>query len=192
MSEFRCRYSSDLSVLLPATGNAKNAISWFPNLIGDRPMKGRKFIVCLLFLFSLFAGSAAFATEPPRPGEIEALKKSGEYQKRLDNVRALGNHRIDKDLLKQAIQRAKIQALRQQGLSTDAISEAPPTARVGLPTKGTPKIFAMVIDFTDYPVYSGNTTANLQSIIFGDGKVNGVLQNPFPYESLTNFYKRSS
>jgi hypothetical protein len=50
----------------------------------------------------------------------------------------------------------------------------------------------MVIDFTDYPVYSGNTTANLQSIIFGDGKVNGVLQNPFPYESLTNFYKRSS
>jgi hypothetical protein len=110
MSEFRCRYSSDLSVLLPATGNAKNAISWFPNLIGDRPMKGRKFIVCLLFLFSLFAGSAAFATEPPRPGEIEALKKSGEYQKRLDNVRALGNHRIDKDLLKQALQRAKIQA----------------------------------------------------------------------------------
>jgi M6 family metalloprotease-like protein len=137
-------------------------------------------------------GRAGLANEPPRPGEVAALKQTGAYAERLEQAKALGNHRIDPDRLAQAIYKAKYQALQQQGLNPDQILAAPPPNWKLMPTRGNVKVFAMLIDFLDYPAYTGNTQGNLQSVIFGDGKVNGVLQNPVPYESLTNFYKRAS
>ncbi len=43
------------------------------------------------------------ALEPPRPGEIDELKRRNIYNKQLDNAKRLGNHKIDTFLLKKAI-----------------------------------------------------------------------------------------
>ncbi len=142
----------------------------------------------LLFFLILFIFShAAFALEPPAPGEIAQLRQAGKLEERLDKARALGNHLIDKNLLDRAIYKAKREALIQRGLSTDEILPAPPGAWKLMPTTGNVKIFALLIDFSDYPAC--NTSAGIDSALFGDGSVIG---NPVPYESLRNFYDRSS
>jgi len=145
-----------------------------------------------IVLGAIFAFAPAFGNEPPRPGEIAALQQSGEYGNRLQNALALGNNRIDSGLLQQAIYNAKRQALLQQGLNPDELLPAPPSSKKLMPTKGSVKVFALLIDFLDYPAYSGNDQAGLQSILFGDGKIGGTLQNPVPYESLAAYYKRAS
>jgi M6 family metalloprotease-like protein len=150
-------------------------------------LRGLVFL-CLLPLLPLLLSQRVFALEPPRPGEIEQLKQTGEYEERFEKARALGNHLIDSDLLEQAIYRAQREALVQQGLNPDETLPAPPPARKLMPTRGNLKVFALLIDFLDYPGYS--TQEAIHSALFGDGS--GIPTNSFPYESLTSYYKRSS
>lgn len=58
---------------------------------------------------------------------------------------------------------------------------------VSLSSTGNVKIFTLLIDFNDYPHY--NDVSNINSKIYGDGVIS---ENPLPYESLRNYYSRSS
>lgn len=145
-----------------------------------------------LFLLWFLCSSAMVrfvsANEPPRPGEIEYLKETGQFGERLDAAKAIGNHMIDPDRLSQAIYRAKREAMMQQGASDNEALPAPPGASNVLPSKGSVKVFALLIDFLDYPGYS--TCDQIQSSLFGDGSL--INTNRIPYESLRNYYQRSS
>lgn len=142
-------------------------------------------------VLSMVVPRAAVALEPPRPGEVAQLKRDGLFEDRLAKARALGNDRIDPVLLDQAMFRAKRQALIQRGANPDELLPAPPPAKKLMPTKGNVKVFALLIDFSDYPATGGySAQPQIQSALFGDGSL--IPTNPYPYESLKNYYERSS
>jgi M6 family metalloprotease-like protein len=146
-----------------------------------------RFIFCLA-IFSLFLVPFAFANEPPRPGELEYLQQTGQFEERLNAAKVLGNHLIDSARLDQAIYRSKRDMLQQRGINAAEVLPAPPSALGLLPTKGNVKAFALLIDFLDYPGYS--TLDQINSALFGDGSL--LPNNVAPTESLTNYYRRSS
>lgn len=55
----------------------------------------------------------------------------------------------------------------------------------GLPSKGSPRMLILLVDFDDYPARPSDTTESMRERIFGAG-------GTFPYESLTAYYRRSS
>src|SRR4030066_801926 len=55
----------------------------------------------------------------------------------------------------------------------------------GMPTRGSVKLFALLIDFPDYP--HGNTQSYVNTRLFGNGP-----PAESPYESLAAYYYRSS
>lgn len=57
----------------------------------------------------------------------------------------------------------------------------------GLPSIGTVKVVVLLVDFPDYPHLPEQTVDCVKSKFFGDGN-----SNNYPYESLRNYYKRSS
>ncbi|MFI5295451.1 MAG: M6 family metalloprotease domain-containing protein [Thermodesulfovibrionales bacterium] len=155
-------------------------------------MKAR-YIIAILFFAVLLTCSIVFALEPPNPSEIERLRQTGELPARLEQAKAIGNNLIDSYRLELAIAKAKREALTQHGFSADMIDLAnplptPPQAWRGMPTTGTVKMFALLIDFSDCPHY--NSRAGINSALFGDGSL--IPDNTFPYESLASYYGRSS
>ena len=145
----------------------------------------------LLILFACFAWSSVWANQRPRPGELEALKKSGEYGARLEQALKLGNNKLDPFLLEQAAARLQQSALQTQGKTKEEAAQLvplpapPPGWQGGLPTSGSPKVLAVLISFAEYPnTVSSNT---IKSMLFGGGD-----PNDFPRESLTNYYERAS
>ncbi len=147
---------------------------------------------CTVFGIVLTVVQPVFALQPPTPGEIERLKKEGRYEEQLSKAKSLGNHLIDRDLLEQALSRARRLVDIQQGVEVEAIQAAPPSGRKLMPTTGTVKVFALLIDFPDYPAGTGgySTQPQIHSALFGNGSA--IPANTFPYESLNNFYERSS
>jgi M6 family metalloprotease-like protein len=146
-----------------------------------------KFLFCFVALF-LSISQSTLANEPPRPGEIEYLKQTGQYEERLAAARAIGNDQVDPDLLNRAIYRTQRDALIQQGVNPEGILSTPPSSWSLLPTRGNVKVFALLIDFIDYPGY--DTKDQINSALFADGSL--LPNNTFPYESLKNYYQRSS
>lgn len=119
----------------------------------------KKLITIICFsLFSLIV----FCLEPPRPFEIETLKQNGEFQKRQAFAKKLGNYKLK---------------LKGRGEKVDGAK--------GLPTSGTPNIFVLLIDFSDYPHTIDASV--IKSMIFGEGE-----SSNYPYESLKSYYERSS
>ena len=128
-------------------------------------------------LVSLGVGSAQ-ALEPPRPGEVARLQASGTFEDALARAKAIGNHRVGEGLVHSAsdwIQRELFDILAPP---------APPSSWRGMPTRGTVKVFALLIRFSDYA--PSVSAATYRSILFGDGQAGS------PYDSLRNYYARSS
>ena len=119
-----------------------------------------------IFFFAVFSLIVFFiySLEPPKPFEFEKLKQNGEFAKRQEFARKLGNH-----ILK---------------ITPDGRGEKVPGFE-GLPTSGSPKIFVLLIDFSDYPHTIDSSV--IQSMIFGEGQ-----SGNYPYESLKSYYERSS
>jgi M6 family metalloprotease-like protein len=146
-------------------------------------MHGKK-ILAFLWLVPV---CALAALEPPTRAEIEQYLRDGSYAVRLQKALALGNHRIDPELLRDFRARLRDTAARAVGLAGGAplsSQRLPSGRRNGLPTRGSVKVFALLIDFPDFPAV--NSAAGIESKLFGDG------DGGFPYESLRNFYRRSS
>jgi len=141
-----------------------------------------RFALSLVFILS----SLAFALEPPTRQQLEQYRNDGSLAQRIDNAKALGNHRISPSVLARFQYKLNRLRLEMQGMTPEEIDEimAPPPAWRGMPTSGTVKILVLLIDFSDYP--SSNTAASIQSKLFGDGTASP------PYESLRNYYRRSS
>lgn len=122
---------------------------------------------------------SSFAMQPPRPGELGIYKKDGTFAARKAFAEKLGNYQTSPDLIKRRV--AQFEA---QGTNGQVGIESFPYA-TGLPSKGTPKVFVLLIDFPDYPHV--NAESVFQSKVFGTGD-----DRDRPTESLREFYRRSS
>ena len=149
------------------------------------------FSLMVALLFGVAAAPPlSHALEPPRPGEVERFRKFKEWEPRRAFARELGNHKIRPGRLFEALRKARRAALSAAGVSPDtagplAQAYAPPPAIAGMPTRGSVKLFALLIDFPDYP--HGNTQSYVHNRLFGYGD-----SMEFPYESLAAYYQRSS
>ena len=132
--------------------------------------------------FSVLALACLFspiqALEPPTPAQIESYRLDGSLETRIENAKSLGNHRVSPYLVRDADRRLK-------GLAgLPGSSQTPPPAWRNMPTAGNVKVFALLIAFSDIPFNTPGDVVN--SRLFGDGTA-GI-----PYDSLRNFYRRSS
>src|SRR5215468_10567324 len=71
----------------------------------------RRVFRCLLVMLPSLISQRTLALQPPRPGEVQHLKQTGEWAERFDKAQALGNHLIDPDRLQRALSKAQRQAL---------------------------------------------------------------------------------
>jgi M6 family metalloprotease-like protein len=149
-------------------------------------------LFCLLSLafFYVTVERSAHALEPPRPGELNELREKGELESRIKRAKEIGNHKFNEHLLTKAIAKAKRTFLQEKGFNQEEIDKqvplpAPPPAWQGMPTTGNVKMFALLIDFNEYPHF--NTQAEIHSKLFGTGN-----PSDFPLESLASYYDRSS
>ena len=141
-------------------------------------------IAAALLVVGLLPG---LALEPPTKEQIARYRLDGTLAVRIARARAFGNHKIPQRMSVRLIDKlARLAAARKavfdgRSLTVDL---APPPAWEGMPTTGTIRVLALLISFSDYP---GTTTpATFESRLFGDG-----TGSP-PYDSLKNFYRRSS
>lgn len=129
----------------------------------------------------------AAALEPPTQAELASYLRDGSYAQRLANARALGNHIFDPALLagfrSRLLERRAKLASRAGVVPTEEL-ELPSGRTGGLPSRGAVSVFALLIDFSDFPAV--NSPAVIGSKLFGDG------DGGYPYESLRNYYRRAS
>ena len=180
-----------------ANGQASGGRSFWHFLVG--------ILVGIALLLTLLP--VAQATQPPRPGEIEELKATGEFEKRKAFVKALGNDKMSPRLVRKF--KEKRRAIRKKvfesrglvveenevsadigespsGGETAPSDYLPPADQTkGLPTQGAPKIFALLISFDDYPSTVSSDT--IDEMLWGGGN-----PSDYPRESLANYYGRSS
>lgn len=140
----------------------------------------------IIFVFFLVGFAPAFALEPPTREQVERYRLDGTLAMRVAQAKAIGNHKMPRSMLDRLDYKLRRLSLERVGLAADKTSRllAPPPAWRGMPTRGTVKVLALLISFSDYP---GTTTPeSFNSRLFGDG-VGGP-----PFDSLRNFYRRSS
>ncbi|HPI76994.1 MAG TPA: hypothetical protein PLK80_09685, partial [bacterium] len=138
--------------------------------------------VAILLAFS----ESAFCSAPPVPGEFAGYKNDGSLSTRVEFMKEISNHKISPELLKRAMYKMD-QLMAAEGI-VEKSAMAPPPAWKGLPTTGVVKIPVIGLEFSDYPAtYS---PAEIDDVVFGDGDV--LIGDFFPYESLANYYDRSS
>jgi len=149
-----------------------------------RTMRGGKGLAGIVLLSFC---SALWALEPPEKGQVERYALDGSLYWRIQNARALGNHLAAPGLV--AGLRARLERLRPEGRpngkwTAELASGLPAGTTNTLPSKGAVKVLALLISFSDYPFV--NAKGPIASKLFGDG------DGGWPYESLRNFYRRSS
>ena len=135
----------------------------------------------------LFVGlGAALALERPTREQIERYRIDGTLAMRIAQANAIGNHKIPLRMKDRLGYKLRSLSLERKGPAGSSVSRvlAPPPAWEGMPTSGNVKVLALLISFTDYP---GVTTPEyFTSRLFGDGVGSA------PFDSLRNFYRRSS
>ena len=154
--------------------------------------RNRRPLFAAAAVLALFAAglAPARANEPPTREQIARYKLDGTLAARVAQAKAIGNHKVPQrvqDRLSWKLRRLlSFKAGRTPvGGSAAATSLlAPPPAWDGMPTSGTVKVLALLISFADYPGVT--TPETFASRLFGDG-----AGGP-PYDSLRNFYRRSS
>ena len=112
------------------------------------------------------------AMEPPTREQIERYRLDGSLAKRAAAARATGNHLIAPDLVRRVDGDREVKA-----------ASAVDTKR--LPSMGRQRVFALLVGFADSPGH--NPPGEIDRRLFGSGP-----DAEFPYESLRDFYRRSS
>ena len=128
----------------------------------------------------------ASATAPPQPGELAGFAADGSLADRVAFAKEIGNDKFAPEFLAQAKFNMQQLVMQAQGLDPGTAA-APPPHWQGMPTTGTVKVLCLLVEFNDYVHHPANTREAIDNAFFGAG-------NPAqaPYESLTNYYKRSS
>jgi len=141
-----------------------------------------------LLVASLLASGGLFALEPPTPQQLAQYRLDGTLARRIAFAKALGNDKADPGLVRDfavRLERLRLKALGRLEAEVVEAAPAPPSGiRQGLRNKGTNKIFALLIEFSDN--LSSTSSSTINSKLFGDGDTG------YPYESLRNYYRRSS
>ncbi|MCE5230752.1 M6 family metalloprotease domain-containing protein [bacterium] len=132
--------------------------------------------ICAGLILAMILIASSRGLTPPAPGQIDAYKKDGSFEKRRAFAEKLGNHRVSPDLVK----------LKQAELSGGPTLQGFPYA-TGLQSKGTPRIVVLPVDFPDYHATIDDYT--ISDRLFGNGDGDPGYA---PYESMTKYYKRSS
>ena len=160
-------------------------------------MKGLLNLLVVFLLVCLMAGIASSAS--PAPGEWKNVQGANESTFRSYDATCQycpvwdGNHSKPDPFLVYEFQNKLVAAkLKAQGKTTQQVQESifslqPPPGWRGMPTKGTVRLPVFLVDFSDAPHDPSQTVAAVQSKMFGDGNINN-----YPYESLKNYYQRSS
>ncbi|CAK0760123.1 immune inhibitor A [Gammaproteobacteria bacterium] len=151
----------------------------------------KKILNMMAFLLAMVVCEASLALTPPRPGEMDQYRQDGTLSQRQARAERLGNHHFDPQLIFHM--RQKMAAA--QGLTLPNFTP-PSNWTGGLPATGSPKVVVILIDFPDCPSTGGtglcpsavsSTLSDVTAKYFGDGSSADA-----PYESLRNFYQRSS
>lgn len=151
-----------------------------------KPIKPRAVaaLAAALFISGLLP---LLALERPAKEQIDRYKLDGTLAARVARAKALGNHKVPqraRERLNAKLARLSAARTSVSGRTASASLLAPPSAWQGLPTTGTVKVLALLISFSDY---AGTTpVATFESRLFGSGSASA------PYDSLKNFYQRSS
>jgi len=134
------------------------------------------------------SASAGWALEPPTKVELVRYLRDGSLFWRIQNARELGNDVVAPELIQGLTSKVERLQLEREGRAEAEIRAILPVFPSGikpaLRNKGTVKVFALLIDFSDYP--ASQSPASINGKLFGDGDGN------WPYESLRNYYRRSS
>ncbi len=146
----------------------------------------RKIAVLPLMLL-VFRAGPVHAMEKPTAAEIAQYRADGSLASRIARAHALGNDQTDPGLLSVLRERVeRLRVMRRNDLGLDQVEPVFPFGiRPRLASKGTNRIFALLIQFPDYP--SKTPAGTIDAGLFGDGDA-----ARFPYESLRNYYRRSS
>ena len=157
-----------------------------PSSIFSRVRPSRRCLVATLLLLSAVP---ARALQPHTAEQLAQYRADGSLTGYLASARALGNHRANPALVTELQSTMLRLDLQAKGISADEIDKLvspPPTGvRQGLRSKGTNRIFALVIEFPDYP--ATESVATIDAAMFGNG-----LASDAPYESVRNYYRRAS
>jgi len=129
------------------------------------------FVSLTISLILMTAAAGVFALEPPTAEQLERYRSDGTLAARVGAAQAFGNHRMAPQLAARAIPGAALKAL--------------PDGPKVLPSNGAPAVLTLLIAFDDMLGYTDS--AVVEDRVFGDGD-----ELAFPYESLTEFYRRSS
>jgi M6 family metalloprotease-like protein len=122
--------------------------------------------------------------EPPTKEQIQRYKLDGTLARRVAEAKARGNNKIPQRIAERLTAKLTRLSTGRDPRKASTTVQAPPRAWEGMPTSGNVKMLALLISFSDYP---GTTaSATFESRLFGSGS-----GGP-PFDSLTNFYARSS
>jgi len=119
----------------------------------------------------IVTATGVFAMEPPTADQLERYREDGTLAARAEAARSFGNHRMAPALAARMGSQAALKAL--------------PDAPSVLPSDGSPRVLTLLIAFSD--MLGVTDPAVVDDRIFGDGET-----STYPYESLTNFYRRAS
>ncbi len=155
--------------------------------------KNKTMLFALIFFVGIiFAMGNACATEKPTEEQIAQYKADGTLDERITNVTAIGNQNTDPKLINNLNQRLNLGSNPSKNNISVEPSSTRPTSTT-LPSTGTVKMLIMLVDFPDYPHESTQSVGEIQSIYFGNGSgAYNTSINYYPYESLHNWYQRSS
>lgn len=137
----------------------------------------------IVFLFSsvlLCSAVPGYAMQRPSAEQIQAYRADGSLQKRVEFAAEIGNNKFHPGAAARLMYKLRVNS------PAGAAVSAPPPAWRGMPTAGTPKIFALLVEFSDYPHAVANSSTSVNTKIFGAGA------GDYPYESLKSYYSRSS
>ncbi len=142
--------------------------------------------IFIIFLI-LMNSSIIWAMEKPSNGQLQSYAKDGSLNLRIQNALALGNHIVAPELVqsfRRQIERIRLGQAGMTDAEIDQIIGSPSISTRVLGSKGTIRVFALLISFPDYP--ASQTSEAIASRLFGNG------DGGWPYESLRNYYLRSS
>jgi M6 family metalloprotease-like protein len=115
----------------------------------------------------------AWALEPPTPSQLERYRRDGTLARRVAAAYRIGNHKVAPHLVDRLAERFGA-----------AVSKHV-TFPYYLPATGNPRVFALLIEFSDH--HGQIDAPEIDSGLFGDGD-----PARYPCESVRGYYRRSS
>ncbi len=131
------------------------------------------------------------SSELPSQSEINQYKEDGTCNKRLSFYKNLVGAKSENASATSALSQSIMSASSSKLLGSTALNNTlagPRLWQSGMPRTGTAKAAVFLVQFPDYINSDSMVTAeSVQNMLFGTNNMEG-----YPYESLTNYYQRSS